>query len=475
VSRIVVPRLLRVASFRFAALYVALFAGSALVLGVTIFLEAGSALQDQMTARIETEAAFLREEFQADGLAHLIEVVRARGQGASALDYLLEDQAGAHLAGEMPAAAELKPGWTTIDVPQASEDGGRPERVRALVSDLGGGVLLAVGTDLRQIGDLKEAIATAFLWTVGLAGVLGMSGGALLSRAFLRRVDTISRTAEAIIGGDLARRVPARGTGDDLDRLAGTLNRMLDRIAVLMDSLRQVSTDVAHDLRTPLSRLYQRLEDARAHARCMEDYEAAIDAALGEAQGLLETFSALLRIAQVEGASRRARFIDVDLTAVTEAVSDAYRLDAEEADHQLVATIAEGIVVSGDQELLTQALSNLVENALRHTPPGTHIRVRLEGSSEAGALLLVEDDGPGVAEADLSRLTDRFFRAERSRTTPGNGLGLSLVSAVAELHCAKLRLIATKPGLRVSLAFPVVNRRSPHNPAPLPTAIGLDT
>jgi signal transduction histidine kinase len=387
----------------------------------------------------------------------------------------LEDQAGAHLAGEIPAAAELKPGWTTIDVPQASEDGGRPERVRALVSDLGGGVLLAVGTDLRQIGDLKEAIATAFLWTVGLAGVLGMSGGALLSRAFLRRVDTISRTAEAIIGGDLARRVPARGTGDDLDRLAGTLNRMLDRIAVLMDSLRQVSTDVAHDLRTPLSRLYQRLEDARAHARSMEDYEAAIDAALGEAQGLLETFSALLRIAQVEGASPRARFIDVDLTAVTEAVSDAYRLDAEEADHQLVATIAEGIVVSGDQELLTQALSNLVENALRHTPPGTQIRVRLEGSSESGALLLVEDDGPGVAEADLSRLTDRFFRAERSRTTPGNGLGLSLISAVAELHCAKLRLIATKPGLRVSLAFPVVNSRSPHNPAPLRTAIGLDT
>jgi HAMP domain-containing protein len=235
VNRIVLPRLLRAASFRFAALYIAVFAGSALVLGVTVFLEAGSALQDQMTARIEAESAFLREEFQADGLAHLIDVVRARGQGASALDYLLEDQAGAHLAGEMPATADLKPGWTTIDVPQASEDGGRPERVRALVSDLGGGVRLAVGNDLRQIGSLREAIATAFLSTVGLAGVLGIIGGALLSRAFLRRVDTIARTAEAIIGGDLGRRVPMRGTGDDLDRLAGTLNRMLDRIAILME------------------------------------------------------------------------------------------------------------------------------------------------------------------------------------------------------------------------------------------------
>ncbi|WP_428484781.1 ATP-binding protein [Rhodopila sp.] len=449
------PRLLRVASFRFAGLYVTLFAGSALVLGVAIFLEARSALQQQMDARIETEAAFLREEFQIGGLHHLIDVVRMRGQGASALDYLLQDHAGAHLAGEMPAAPGLKPGWTIIDVPEASEDDGRPERVRAQVFKLGGGVLLAVGADLQQIGDLEEAIVTAFLWTVGLAAVLGIAGGALLSHAFLKRVDAIARTAEAIIGGDLTRRVPMRGTGDDLDRLAGTLNRMLDRIAILMESLRQVSSDVAHDLRTPLSRLYQRLEDARAHARSMADYEASIEAALGEAQGLLETFSALLRIAQVEGASPRAGFSDVDLFAVTEAVSDAYRLDAEDAGHALTATICQGVIVSGDQELLTQALANLVENALRHTPTGSRINVRLQGNDGTGALLSVEDDGPGVAPVDLPRLTDRFYRGERSRTTPGNGLGLSLVDAVAELHGARLRLEGLEPGLRVSLSFPV--------------------
>jgi signal transduction histidine kinase len=466
VSRIVLPRLLRVASFRFAALYVGVFAGSALVLGVAVFLEARSALQQQMEARIETEAAFLREEFQTDGLAHLIDLVRLRGQGASALDYLVEDPSGAHLVGEMPATTGLTPGWTVIDVPHASEDDGRPERVRAQVSDLGGGVLLAVGVDLRQIGDLEEAIVTAFLGTVGLAGVLGIAGGGLLSQAFLRRVDAIARTAEAIISGDLARRVPMRGTGDDLDRLAGTLNRMLDRIAILMESLRQVSSDVAHDLRTPLSRLYQRLEDARAHARSMADYEASIDAALGEAQGLLETFSALLRIAQVEGASPRAGFSDVDLSAVTEAVCDAYRPDAEDAGHELTATISQGVIVSGDQELLTQALANLVENALRHTPAGTRISVRLQDNSEAGALLTVEDNGPGVAAVDLPRLTDRFYRGERSRTTPGNGLGLSLVSAFAELHGARLNLDAMKPGLRVSLAFPAAERRQLHTKCP---------
>jgi signal transduction histidine kinase len=460
VIRIVLPRLLRVASFRFAAFYVAVFAGSALVLGFAVFFEARSALQQQMAARIETEVAFLGLEFQSGGLAHLIDIVQKRGQGASALDYLIQDQAGAHLAGEVPATPGLAPGWTRITVPQALEDGGRPERVRALVSELGDGILLAVGGDLQQIDNLEKAIATAFLWTIGLAAMLGIVGGVLLSRAFLRRVDAISRTAEAIIDGDLTRRVPTRGTGDDLDRLAGTLNHMLDRIGVLMESLRQVSSDVAHDLRTPLTRLYQRLEGARAHAQSTADYEAAIDAATGEAQRLLDIFSGLLRIAQVEGSSSRPGFGDVDLTAVAETVADAYRPDAEEADHTLTTTIGQGIVVDGDKELLTQALANLVENALRHTPPGTRIDLRLEGNSETGARLSVEDDGPGVAEADLPHLTDRFYRGESSRTTPGNGLGLSLISAVAELHGARLDLNVMNPGLRVSLSFPAAERRS---------------
>lgn len=468
-SRIVLPRLLRAVSFRFAALYVAMFAVSAFVLGAAVFLEARSALQQQSAARIETEAAFLSAEFHTGGLGRLLEAVRARGRGASALDYLVEGRGGAHLAGEMPAPAALLPGWVTIDVPQAAEDGGRPERVHALVSDLGGGVLLAVGSDLGEITEVEEAIATAFLWIVGPAAVLGIGGGVLLSRAFLKRVDAIARTAEAIIGGDLARRIPVRGTGDDLDRLAGTLNRMLDRIGALMDSLRQVSSDVAHDLRTPLSRLYQRLEDARAHARSTTDYEAAIDAAVTEAEGLLETFSALLRIAQVEGSSPHAGFRDVDLSAVADGVADAYRPDAEDAGHRLTAAVSPGIIVRGDQELLTQALANLVENALRHTPAGTRIDVLLTGGP-GGVFLAVGDDGPGVAAADLPRLTHRFYRGERSRTTPGNGLGLSLVSAVAELHDAELNVASTKPGLRVSLSFPAIEQPPRSANPPLLTA-----
>jgi signal transduction histidine kinase len=248
--------------------------------------------------------------------------------------------------------------------------------------------------------------------------------------------------------------VPVRGTGDDLDRLAGTLNRMLDRIGALMESLHQVSSDVAHDLRTPLSRLYQRLEHARTHARSVPDYEAAVDGALREAEGLLDTFSALLRIAQVEGSSPRAGFGRVDLSAVADAIADAYRPDAEEAGHLLAADVAPGLVIHGDQELLTQAAANLVENALRHTPPGTRINVKLSGVPGTGACLAVEDDGPGVEGGDLPRLVHRFYRGERSRTTPGNGLGLSLVAAVADLHGATLHIRNAVPGLRVSLLFP---------------------
>ena len=236
----------------------------------------------------------------------------------------------------MPARPGLAPGWTTINVPEASEDGGKPERVRALVSPLGGGMLLAVGGDLRQIDELEEAIITAFAGTAALVAGLGIAGGVLLSQAFLRRVDAISRTAEAIIEGDLSRRVPLRGTGDDLDRLAGTLNHMLDRITALMESLRQVSSDVAHDLRTPLTRLFQRLETSRAQTRSVAEYKATIEAAIADTQGLLDTFSALLRIAEVEGAAPRLRFIGLDLPVLVETVADAYRLDAEASGHALL-------------------------------------------------------------------------------------------------------------------------------------------
>lgn len=443
---------------RLVALYVLVFAVSAVILGAAVFLTAREVLEHQMEGRIRAEMTLLKEEFTHGGMARLAEVVRLRGRGASALDYLLQDGAGLHLAGEMPGVgAPARGGWKVVDIPQASEDDGRPEQVLALISDLGGGALLAVGDDLRRIREVEEAILIALAWAVGLAALLAIAGGVVVSRLFLAKVDAISRTAEAIIAGDLSRRIPLRGSADDLDHLAETLNFMLDRIERLMDSLRQVSSDVAHDLRTPLARLLQKLERAGDPRVSASEYQQLVEAATREAEGLLDTFAALLRVANLEGAASHDSFQAIALEPILESVADAYRPDAEADGRSIMLDIVAGAMVMGDRELLTQAIANLVENAMRHTPPGTRIALELRsGQPDAGlACVTVRDDGPGVPAADLDRLTHRFFRTERSRSRPGNGLGLTLVAAVAEFHHGTLTLENASPGLIATLRLPL--------------------
>ncbi len=444
------PRLLRTASFRLAALYLLLFTASAVVLGAVVFWTTRAALNEQLAARIETEVGYLSGEYRTGGLHRLVATIAERGRGPGALDYLVQASDGSRLAGELPAVGQRR-GWMLLSA-RESGDEGVSETLRTLAVALPGGVVLAVGDDLRRVTEAEEAVLRAFAWAVAVTVLLGAAGGAWLSHLFLRRVDAISRTAEAIIGGDLDRRVPVHGTGDDLDRLAQTLNRMLDRIAGLMESVRQVSNDIAHDLRTPLSRLCQRLEGARAHATSIAEYERAVEGAAAEAEALLGTFAALLRIAEVEAGAQQAAFQRVDLSGVVQTVAEAFAPAAEDEGHVLVTQAADGIAVQGDQELLTQMLVNLVENGLRHTPRGTRISLLLGRSAEA-AVLSVEDNGPGVPEVERERILRRFYRLDQSRTTPGSGLGLSLVAAVAELHGAELRVEDARPGLRISVAF----------------------
>lgn len=444
------PRVLRTASFRLAALYLLLFTASAVVLGGVVFWIARAALNEQLATRVETELRFLTDEFNSGGLPRLVADVNERSAGPGALDYLVQAPNGSKLAGELSVIGARR-GWMrlTVNEPQDDEN---PEVLRARAIELPGGVVLAVGDDLGRVDEAEEAILGAFAWAVALTALLGAAGGAWLSHLFLHRVDAISRTAEAIIGGDLSRRIAVRGTGDDLDRLAATLNRMLDRIGDLMESVRQASNDIAHDLRTPLSRLGQRLEDARVHARSAEDYQRALQGAQVEVAGLLDTFAALLRIAEIEAGAQLAAFQPVDLSAVAATVADAFAPAAEDEGRFLEARIEPGVRIQGDRELLTQMLANLVENALRHTPEGTRIRVLLR-RERPHAVLTVEDDGPGVPESERERILRRFYRLERSRTTAGSGLGLSLVAAVAALHGAELRLSDAQPGLRVEAAF----------------------
>lgn len=443
-------RVFRTAAFRLAAAYAVLFAASVAALGAVVYGAVHLALERRMDARIEAELSRLRQVFASGGLDRLVATIGARPQTRSAapFEYLVVGSTGARLAGQLPAMPNHL-GWTDLHYTESDGDEGR---LRVLTAPLDGGVRLAVGESAEDVEEVEQAILDAFGAAFASALALGIFGGVALSFAFLRRVDSITRTAEAIIAGDLSQRVPTCGTQDDLDRLALTLNRMLDRISALMESVKQVSNDIAHDLRTPLSRLRQGLEAAQYHARSAADYETAVEAAMSQVDGILATFGALLRIAQIEARATRAGFRELDLSAVFDTIVEAFAPAAEDEGKRLTGRIEPGIRIDGDRELLTQMLANLVENAIRHTPEGTRIEVSLE-TRNGVPVGIVADHGPGVPEPERERMFERFYRLERSRSTPGSGLGLSLVRAIADLHGIGLVVADNRPGLRLVLSF----------------------
>ena len=284
--------------------------------------------------------------------------------------------------------------------------------------------------------------------------LLGLVGGTMMSWSMLRRVEAINETSREIMAGDLSRRVPAHGTGDEFDQLASNLNEMLDKIQTLMDGVRQVSDNIAHDLKTPLARLRNRLEQVREQAPAHdEEKRALIDRAVNEADSLLATFNALLRIARIESGKSRGAFADVDLAALTHDVVELYEPVAEENGQTLSSNINVNKHISGDRDLLFQALANLMDNAVKYTPPGGRLELSV-ADSPAGVAIEVADSGPGIPAEQRENVFQRFYRLDESRSTPGNGLGLSLVRAVALLHDAEVELRDNAPGLRVRLTLP---------------------
>jgi signal transduction histidine kinase len=283
--------------------------------------------------------------------------------------------------------------------------------------------------------------------------VLGAVGGIILSAGFLGRIDAMSLAARGIIAGNLRRRIPASHQNDELSRLADTFNRMLDRIEGLIEAHRHVSHDIAHDLRRPLARIARRLEGARLKPADGHLYEKIIDATVDDIHGVLETFNALLRIAQIETGARRMGFKEIDLAAIARDVAEAFQPAAEEQGKPLTIHAAAALAVLGDKELLSQLIANLIDNALRHTPRGTSLEVRVEERGKAKTLTIA-DTGPGIPESERKRIFERFYRLDASRSTPGDGLGLSLVTAIADLHGAKVVVEDNHPGLRVILDMP---------------------
>lgn len=442
------PRVLQTTIFRLAAIYVAAFAISVATLGVVIYIFTAAALERRLDARIENDMRALRADYRSGGLSGLVAAVSAheRSHPSGALDYAVlakGNQAAGHLS-LWPRVA----GWSTLSYPESNGDIGRR---RFLVADLGDSVTLAVAADPEQIDQVKGAVFDGFLSAFGAVLILGVLGGLGLSLSLLRRVEAMRRAAEAIIAGDLSQRIPIRGSGDDLDRLSQTLNHMLDRISELMGSLREVSANIAHDLKTPLARLRRHLEVAQTQPD--NAHKAALASAVAQVDEVLATFAALLRIAQIESGSRRAVFAPMNLSDVFVFVADAFAPAAEDAGQTLTAKIVPNITFLGDRELLTQMLANLIDNAMRHTNAGTMIVVGLHPHDD-GIMGFVSDNGRGVPPAEHERIFQRFHRLPESKSVSGSGLGLSLVKAVADIHGIGLSVGDAAPGLRIKMRFP---------------------
>ncbi len=446
--------LIRSTGIRFALTYAVVFGLSAFTLAFSLWYSTIGLLQRQVESAILNDAAALNEHYQIGGLPSLINAIHSRLTDASDSDgiYLLLDPLGNHIIGNLdqwPRGLNQINTWYELPV---TRKGVRSiSLLRAYT--LSGGEQLLIGRDVSARTQLRNVMRDALLWALGLMIFLGLLGALLIRSMFRRMMRDISTTTRAIALGDLTRRIPKHGDGDEFDELAEIINDMLERISRLMDGVRQVSNAIAHDLRTPITRARARLEDAALHAHTEEDLQSAIERAMLDLDGVVGVFEALLRIAEIEAGSRRSAFAAIDLTPMLEDIDELYRAVAEERGLILDTRIDSPLPLLGDRELVQQAVANLLDNALKFSASGTTIRfsARVE---EALIEISIADSGPGISEEDRNRATERFFRAESARSTAGSGLGLALVAAVAQLHNGTLRLASNNPGLRAILTLP---------------------
>ena len=452
-------RILRSSTFRLVLLYMALVSGSVLLLFGFIYWATAGFMHRQVDLTIEAEIQGLAEQYRQRGLAGLRAVIaeRVAKDPAGSSVYLLVDEDLQPIVGNLsrwPTAPVAEDGWTDFTLRERGPDGTEEHRARARAFLLVGNLRLLVGRDVRDLEQTRSVIVGALGWGLAISVGLALAGGLMMTSSMVRRIEAINDTSREIVEGDLTRRIPASGAGDDFDKLVANLNGMLDRITGLMETVRQVSDNIAHDLRTPLTRLRSRLEIARAQqGGSSAEARAAVEQAIEEADGLLSTFQALLRIARIEAGQRRAGFAAVDLGPLLTDVAELYEPVAAERDQAIALEVTDGVVIDGDRDLLFQAVANLVDNAIKYTPAGGRIVLGLLPTA-SGAEVYVADTGPGIPADQRERVFDRFHRLESSRSTPGSGLGLSLVRAVARLHGATIRLGDEAPGLRVTLALP---------------------
>jgi signal transduction histidine kinase len=447
-------RLLASFSFRLALLYAALFTLSVSILLALFYWISIRRPIEQVEASLVAESARFEAVYRERGEQALIEKLERRAALPAPRQayHALIAPNGAVLTTNLPSWPPApNQRWLRIEA-DIYRDGEEYDH-EALVLDrhLPDGARLMIGRDVQDIGDLDEGIRVGALWLMPVMALLVIAGGGLMSRAIGRRIDTVGMTARRVMAGDLSERIPVRGSGDDIDRLGETLNDMLDRIEASVESVRRVSDSVAHELRTPLTRLQAELNELQAASP--ERKAALIESASEEAERLGRMFDAVLRISRIEAQRHQPEMREVNLSALLEDAADYHAPQAEERGLALETQVEGSLAIVGDRDLLFQAVSNLLDNAIKFTPSGG--RVMLHAAREADSIALrIADSGPGIAAEFREKVTERFFRAPAAEPVQGFGLGLSLVAAVARLHGSTLRLSDAAPGLSVEWTLP---------------------
>ena len=470
----IVGKLFRTTAFKLSLAYLVIFAvGAGVVLG-GIDWDVNQLLDAQIGQTIEAEINGLTEQYDTGGIRQLVSTVERRTEQPGSSLYLVTSFTGEPLAGNvaaLPPGVIDHPGLIEITYERRNE--ARASHLAlAQVFLLPSGFRLLVGRDLEERENLRNVMIHALFTSLFWVMLVGLVGGLVMSFRILRRIDAMNASAKSIMTGDLARRLPLAGTGDELDRLAENLNAMIGRIAGLMVGMREVSDNIAHDLRTPLTRLRNGAEEALRSDGDAERQRGALEKVIGEADGLIAVFNALLMIARAEAGAGRDALVAGDVGAVVADVVELYEPSAEEEGASVRSEIEPGSIVMLNRELLGQALANLIDNALKYglprdgAPAEVAVSVRRTGDTVAVA---VADRGAGIPAADRGRVLDRFVRLEDSRSRPGSGLGLSLATAIARLHGGDLTLADNDPGLRVTMTLPVAPSRA-GAPSPAPEA-----
>jgi signal transduction histidine kinase len=452
-------KILRTSTFRLAALYLILFALSVAALLGYVYWNTAVLLERQTDETIRAEVQALADQYRIRGLRGIIDTIQRRSADDTGSVYLIADMNGRRIAGNLAQLPPIPPDETNwIEFPLDVTHGNTRERhiARAFHTDLEGDFDLVVGRDVEALRQFANIIRTTIYYALAIALVLGLGGGLLMSRNFLRRVDAITEASRTIMAGNMSGRMPVQGSNDELDRLALALNQMLDQIESLMAAMKEVSSNVAHDLKTPLTRIKARVE-AALRSNSDSEYRAALERTVDESDRLLATFNALLSIARAEAGQLRSGLVPLDASTIIADIVELYEPMAEEEGGSLVSDAPAGLNVIGDRQLLAQALTNLIDNALKYgAAPGNTPQIKVSGWIEDGKVVIaVRDQGAGIPIEDRSRVTERFVRLDSSRSQPGNGLGLSLVSGVMKLHQGALVLEDNQPGLSAKLVLPL--------------------